>query len=148
MIDKIIEQLWQAAEQNLERDGELIPMVFGLKGQQLAGGSVIGDATSDGIFHAVELIKREHDPDYIILITEAWMAVARPGETLENPGLRPSERHDRQEAIVISVTGRVTARMYTRRFTKKDGVVVWLGEREDHAELQGRYVDLMQKGVQ
>ncbi|MCX6902090.1 MAG: hypothetical protein NTW03_01155 [Verrucomicrobia bacterium] len=59
------------------------------------------ERAKDSFANTARLICIAHDASAVVMIMEAWMTMAAPGETLD-PTERPSEAFDRREVVVVA----------------------------------------------
>ena len=122
-VNELSQKLWAAMETNIERDGDLAPVIFAFNAETREVKLLAvpgGETSSDDIYELAKSFKSITSADFIAVATEVWLAAASKEEAEGGAFTPPSQRADREEAVMLSVTGRMGAVMYVRKFIKKD----------------------------
>ena len=109
----------------------------------------VGDERAkDSFANTARLICIAHDASAVVVILEAWMKVAAPGETLD-PKERPSEALDRREVVVLSGEARGSKRQKFLPIIRTGaGGFFGFGESDlpEFDNFQGRFAEILSSG--
>lgn len=142
------------AEQRIMATGQLVPM-FSVHfitedgGQGVA--AVVGDFTDDqSKMQSVKLVRMigvAMDAYAISLMTEAWVAHVDPGMDEAVKNLAPSERMDRKEIVMVTMSVRDKPTLFCARdiLRDADGKVTGLAPdvTDQHTGFEGRMANLL-----
>lgn len=102
----LLDGILQGARDNFERDENLCPIFFAMKGDQITP-CLFKEFTPDMKQHAFKWMQ-EQVPlnEACVFVVETWFARAMKSEFKEGPDdclVRPSERSDRREMVMVNL---------------------------------------------
>jgi hypothetical protein len=103
------------------------------------------ERAKDSFANTARLICIAHDATAVVMILEAWMKMAAPGETLD-PTERPSEALDRREVVVLAGETREAKKQKFLPIIRNDaGGFFGFGESDvpQFDSLQGRFAEIL-----
>jgi hypothetical protein len=103
------------------------------------------ERAKDSFANTARLVCIAHDASAVVVILEAWMKVAAPGETLD-PEERPSEAFDRREVVVLSGEARGATRQKFLPIIRTDaGDFFGFGESDlpEFDNFKGRFAEIL-----
>ncbi len=104
--DPLIKELISAANQNLEIDGELLPMFFvhGKDGQTYCLGLQIIDGQKEQIASKMRHFAMEKDADWVMFMTECYMKKYDKKDDMSKEDGKPvRDREGRTEGVMFSL---------------------------------------------
>jgi len=147
-LDDLLARAEHYAEFSMRQMGRVPPTFLALcpSGLTFYLPEAMGDERAkDNFAHTARLICLAHDASAVVMILEAWMKLAAPGETLD-PKERPSEAIDRREVVVLAGEARGTQKQKFLPIIRTDaGGFFGFGESDvpQFDSLQGRFAEIL-----
>ncbi len=141
------------ARKCMKEDGELTPMFIAYDGNGAVYPMAIdrrfmnSETDKERLCGGLREFFRQRGIEVYAFICEAWVATVRKGDSLDDPGfLTPSQRRDRKEVVIVSVSTRIRSTMkYLAIIRGPDGSVESLLEEPmpEGATFSGRFQELL-----